>query len=97
MNGVVGPYREYIKHSNPKTKWERFSGTLCRFDTFFNMSVQDEKLSFWHFKYKCTFFKVSLSSKWSQFQKYLDEIRLFFGILSVKESSKELNQGVSEI
>ena len=29
MNGVVGPQSEYIKHSNPKTKWVRFSGTPC--------------------------------------------------------------------
>ena len=29
MNGVVGPKSEYIKHSNPKTKWERVSGTPC--------------------------------------------------------------------
>ena len=31
MNGVVGPLNEYIKDSNPKTKWERFSGTPCIF------------------------------------------------------------------
>ena len=29
MNGMVGPLSEYINHSNPKTKWERLSGTPC--------------------------------------------------------------------
>ena len=29
INGVVGQKSEYIKHSNPKTKWVRFSGTPC--------------------------------------------------------------------
>ena len=26
---MVGPKSEYINHSNPKTKWVRFSGTPC--------------------------------------------------------------------